>query len=182
MAKREKTKDLKFYMSLEYPMTVTEDREDGGHVVEFSDLPGCVGYGETPNAVFKDAKAAKKMWIETALELGRKVPEPKPEEEYSGRFTQRLPKDLHKRLTEQAKVEGRSLNQHIAILLSNRSNALELDKLLTKMDEKIKLLGGGLGVTEYTKTLNYEGQDVPEDVPLIVEGLSTNADTKTLMN
>ncbi len=43
---------------------------------------------------------------------------PMAQPEYSGRILVRVPKSLHKRLIERAKVEGVSLNQYILYLLS----------------------------------------------------------------
>lgn len=137
MKDSKKAKVLKHFLSLEYPMVVKKDIEDDVFVVEFPDFPGCVAHGKTPTSAFRDAKAAKREWIEIALSLGRSIPEPKREEEFSGRFSLRLPKHDHKRLAEQAKVQGRSLNQHIQILLSDRGRALDLDKSIDAMKKLI---------------------------------------------
>ncbi|WP_307189061.1 toxin-antitoxin system HicB family antitoxin [Caldicellulosiruptor sp. F32] len=61
-----------------------------------------------------------KCWIETAREKGRQIPPPDEykEEEYSGRLVLRIPKSLHKRLAEEAKKEGVSLNSFIQHLIS----------------------------------------------------------------
>ena len=40
-------------------------------------------------------------------------------EEYSGKLVPRIPRSLHKRLKEQAAVEGVSLNQYMLYKLSN---------------------------------------------------------------
>jgi predicted HicB family RNase H-like nuclease len=49
---------------------------------------------------------------ETKLENGFDIPEPVTETPASGKFTLRLPKTLHNRLTIEAKKEGVSLNQY----------------------------------------------------------------------
>lgn len=53
---------------------------------------------------------AMRAWLETALEQGIEVPEPRPAEEYSGKFVARVPKSLHRELAETAAREGVSLN------------------------------------------------------------------------
>lgn len=60
---------------------------------------------------------AKKCWLETCLETGRPIPEPQ-EEAYSGQLRVRLPKSLHKTLTEKAREENTSLNQYIVYQLA----------------------------------------------------------------
>jgi len=94
---------------------------------EFPDLPGCVGAGDTADEAVTMAMDAKIAWIETALEEGRKITEPKNtyEEDFSGKFTFRLPKSLHKNLTLQAEDEGLSLNQYILYLISKGLNKKE---------------------------------------------------------
>jgi hypothetical protein len=52
-------------------------------------------------------------WLEIALEDGRTIPEPRPLEDYSGRFVVRVPKSLHRDLTDAANAEGVSLNAYI---------------------------------------------------------------------
>ena len=49
--------------------------------------------------MIRDAMAA---WLEVALEDGQIVPEPKPAEDYSGKFVVRVPKSLHRDLVETA--------------------------------------------------------------------------------
>lgn len=61
---------------------------------------------------------AKKGWLETNMELGRPIPEPTSGEEFSGQLRLRMPKSLHKALTERAKDENVSLNQLILYHIS----------------------------------------------------------------
>lgn len=52
------------------------------------------------------------------LASGRNIPEPKSEDGYSGKFVVRIPKTLHRLLSEQSKREGLSLNQYVASALA----------------------------------------------------------------
>ena len=92
--------------------------EGGGWLVEYVDLPGCLGAGETPEAALKDGEAAVEEWIAAARELGRPVPEPNALDEFSGKWVQRVPKSLHMKLAEQARREGVSLNHLATVLLA----------------------------------------------------------------
>lgn len=110
-------------MALPYRMEVLEDKDEGGFVVSFPELPGCITCGETIEAVLANAKDAKEEWIRAALEEKFPIPEPAGPEKYSGQFKLRLPKSLHRMLTEHAKREGISMNQYCVYLLS-RNDAL----------------------------------------------------------
>ena len=68
--------------------------------------------GETREEALFNLREAMEGWIETKLENGFDVPEPVDESNASGKFTVRLPKTLHNRLTFEAKKEGVSLNQY----------------------------------------------------------------------
>jgi len=64
---------------------------------------------------------------EIALEQGIEIPEP-VKEDYSGKFNVRVPKSLHKYLSELAKKENISLNQLILIIFRGVPD-LKADKL-----------------------------------------------------
>ena len=61
---------------------------------------------------------AKRVWLEAALEDGIEIHEPNSLEQYSGQFKLRIPKSLHKQLSEHSKKEGVSMNQYCVYLLS----------------------------------------------------------------
>ena len=51
--------------------------EDRVFIAEVPELPGCMAHGDTQEAALKNANEATALWIETALEFGDTVPEPK---------------------------------------------------------------------------------------------------------
>lgn len=116
-------KTVDYYMNLPYKLEIVPDTEEGGFVAMFPDLPGCMTIGDTMEEVIINVIDAKKAWIEAELEEGRKVPEPKDVNEYSGQFKLRLPKSLHRILAENSKREGISMNQYCLYLLS-RNDAI----------------------------------------------------------
>lgn len=91
-------------------------------VAEIPDLPGCIGSGDTEEEAIQMVKDAKIAWICHAIKENRNVPEPSKlfENDYSGKFTLRLPKSLHKELAIQAEEEGVSLNQLILYMISQK--------------------------------------------------------------
>ncbi|MDO4499646.1 MAG: type II toxin-antitoxin system HicB family antitoxin [Erysipelotrichaceae bacterium] len=99
-------------------MEIVRDEAEGGYVVSFPDLPGCLSSGETIEDAIKNADEAKKLWIYAAIEDGIQIPDPDSLNEYSGQFKLRIPKSLHKSLTEHSKKEGVSMNQYCVYLLS----------------------------------------------------------------
>ncbi|MDE7063438.1 MAG: type II toxin-antitoxin system HicB family antitoxin [Lachnospiraceae bacterium] len=111
-------KTLSDYMEMPYRMEVVEDKEEGGFVVSYPDLPGCITCGTTVESAVANALDAKKEWIEVAFEEGITIPEPDDLKEYSGQFKLRIPRSLHRILTEHSKREGISMNQYCVFLLS----------------------------------------------------------------
>ena len=111
-------KTLNEYMALPYKMEIVEDKEEGGFVVSFPDLSGCITCGETVESAVANAMDAKKAWLEAALEEGIAIHEPDSIDDYSGQFKLRIPKSLHRLLAEHSKKEGISMNQYCLYLLS----------------------------------------------------------------
>lgn len=77
-------KTLNDYMALSYRLEITGDREEGGFIASYPELPGCITYGETIESVVENALDAKKVWLEAALEDGYPVSEPDNLKDYSG--------------------------------------------------------------------------------------------------
>ena len=114
---------LKKYLELNYPMEIIEDPDEGGYVVSYPDLPGCITTGDTIEKAIINARDAKKAWLQAAIEDGITINKPNEVSAYSGQFKLRLPKTLHNQLAEHAKKEGISMNQYCVYLLS-RNDAL----------------------------------------------------------
>lgn len=89
-------------------------------VVEFPDLPGCIGAGDTIEEALSEAQINKDLWIEAAIDIGRSIPTPSDSYsiEYSGKFNIRIPKSLHRDLVLKAEEEDVSLNALCSTLLS----------------------------------------------------------------
>ena len=121
-------KTINDYMNKPYKMEVQMDIEEGGFVVSFPDLPGCITCGNTIEQAYANAEDAKKCWIEAALEDGTEIPESASTKKYSGQFKLRIPKQLHKSLAEHSEQEGVSMNQYCVYLLS-KNDAFEQEHL-----------------------------------------------------
>jgi predicted RNase H-like HicB family nuclease len=46
-------------------------------IAEVPELPGCIAHGLTQELTLAKAKEAIQLWLETALEFGDPIPEPK---------------------------------------------------------------------------------------------------------
>jgi len=112
-------KDLSHYLNLNYEIKIRKlsEEEGGGWFAEIPLLPGCISDGETPEEAILNINDAKKCWIETSLELERPIPEPITDD-FSGQLRVRMPKSLHRALSEKAKEENVSLNQLIIYQLA----------------------------------------------------------------
>ncbi len=111
------------YMKLPYRIELIPDADEGGFVVTFPDLPGCISSGETVEEACRNADDAKREWLMAAIEEGMPIPEPDSIEDYSGQFKLRLPRSLHRQLAIQSKREGVSMNQYCVYLLSQNNAA-----------------------------------------------------------
>lgn len=116
-------KTIDEYLALPYRMEIVPDTDEGGFVVSFPDLPGCITCGETMESAIANAQDAKAAWLTVALEDGIEIQEPDSLDAYSGQFKLRLPKSLHRSLSEHSKREGVSMNQYCVYLLA-RNDAL----------------------------------------------------------
>ena len=101
-------------MNLPYTFIIQpyQDENEFYYVGKVLEMDGCMTDGETREEALLNLREAMEGWIETKLENGFDVPEPVAETSASGKFTLRLPKTLHSRLTIEAKQEGVSLNQY----------------------------------------------------------------------
>ena len=105
------------YMALPYRVELVPSVE-GGYVVRLPDLPGCVSQGDTVEEALEMIRDAQRGWLEVMLENGRPIPEPTGDAGYSGKFTLRVPRRVHRALVETAEAEGVSVNLFAASVLA----------------------------------------------------------------
>ena len=110
-------------MNYNYNLKVNllSEEDGGGYLIEVIELPGCIAAGDNLDEAFAKLDDAIGTWIEWAEEVGREIPQPnyyKEEVDYSGKFTLRMPKELHKKLDLAAQREGVSINMLVNYYLS----------------------------------------------------------------
>lgn len=110
-------KNFQYYIDLPYTRELIPEPE-GGWFVRVKELPGCMSQGDTPEEAMEMINEAMELWLETALDHGMTIPEPRMDEDYSGKFVARLPKSLHRKCVERADEDEVSLNQWVVSALS----------------------------------------------------------------
>ena len=132
-------KNLNYYMSLNYPVTVETFFEDGEEYfsVEIPDLPGCGSYGSTIQEAFERLEEAKELWLEESLKRGLDIAEPVLEEDFSGKFLLRIPSRLHMKIAKNAKLNSVSLNQYVKSLLEQSEIS---DRVQSYLEKNLKKL------------------------------------------
>lgn len=111
------------FMERNYRIEISKlsDEDGGGFLATVPALPGCMSDGETQEEALINVKDAIKCWIETAEEIGREIPCEdgyRSEDNYSGKLSLRIPKTLHKQISELSDKEGCSINQLIIMYIS----------------------------------------------------------------
>jgi antitoxin HicB len=110
--------ELDKYLALPYTLRLRRDNE-GDFVGHIEELPGCSAHGKTPQEALHNLEEAKSLWIEDCLENGNRVPVPEEEIELpSGKWLQRVPRKLHRKLQLLSRKEGVSFNQYVTALLA----------------------------------------------------------------
>jgi len=60
-----------------YEIIIYWDTQDNAYIADIPELPGCSAHGDTYDEAIKNAQEAIQLWVETAIEFGDPVPEPK---------------------------------------------------------------------------------------------------------
>lgn len=60
-----------------YEVIIYWSDEDQAFVAEVPELPGCAAHGDSADAALASCQEAIGLWLDTAREFGRPIPEPK---------------------------------------------------------------------------------------------------------
>ena len=60
-----------------YEIIIYWSNDDDAFVSEVPELPGCMAHGETQELALLNVREAMDLWLETAKEIDRPIPEPK---------------------------------------------------------------------------------------------------------
>ena len=64
-------------MENRYEIIIFWSDEDAAFVADVPELPGCMAHGSSHAEALSNAEAAIELWLETARDLGRQIPQPK---------------------------------------------------------------------------------------------------------
>lgn len=60
-----------------YEVIIFWSDEDEAFVADVPELPGCMAHGSSQALALENAQQAIALWLETAREMGRSIPQPK---------------------------------------------------------------------------------------------------------
>ncbi len=63
-------------MPHKYAIEIFFSDEDEGFIAVVPELPGCSAFGETEEEALSEVKVAIGLWLDTARQEGREIPEP----------------------------------------------------------------------------------------------------------
>jgi len=120
-------------MKNKYSTNVIWDEEDNIFIATCTEFPLLSAYGDTQEEAITEFQVVLEMAIESYEEDNLELPKPRLSTTHSGQFRIRIPKTLHKNMTEAAEHEGVSLNTYAVSLLSERqaSKALYSETIKT---------------------------------------------------
>ena len=111
-------RDVNEYMNLPYTILVRKD-DEGDYVASVEELDGCTAHGASKQEAIENLEEVERAWIAECIESNLAIPEPRAVEGLpSGRWVQRVPKSLHRKLVRLAKTESSSLNQLVTGILA----------------------------------------------------------------
>jgi predicted RNase H-like HicB family nuclease len=64
-------------MENKYEIIIFWSEEDEAFVADVPELPGCMAHGSSHSDALGNAEEAIALWLETAHEMGRAIPQPK---------------------------------------------------------------------------------------------------------
>lgn len=92
------------YIKIPYKMEIIPDKDEGGYIAIFPELPGCLTCGDTLQEIIENAQDAKCEWIRAAMESGIDIPEPADYGNFKLNISKSRPIDI--KLSKFTKKEG----------------------------------------------------------------------------
>lgn len=113
--KKNKTKDLNYYMRLKWTYTIEQDSHNGEdfYIVRVNELPGVCTDAETIEEGIKAIKEPMKAAIKLYMSNGEEIPEPIKEGDYPGKIAYRTSSRRHCKLIREAHRRKKSLSKLI---------------------------------------------------------------------
>lgn len=153
-----KEKNIEYYINLPYRIEIyaIPPEEGGGYTARLPQFGSnsIVGDGETIPEAIESLENIKKYIFKLLIEKGSEIPEPDTDIlQYSGKFLIRIPKELHAKITYDAKINNISINQLVTYRLSSKSS-MDLNYIVEALGAKIDTCFKKLPEEIYNKTQN----------------------------
>ena len=103
-----------------YTYRVTWSEEDKEHVGLCAEFPSLSWLADTQGAALQGINDVVAEVISDMESNGEAIPEPLSVKHYSGKFTVRIPPDVHRSLAIQAKEANVSFNRHVSAKLATQ--------------------------------------------------------------
>jgi hypothetical protein len=114
----------------------------------------------------------KSLWLESANEHGDEIPAPSSDRNFSGRLLVRMPKRLHRELSEAALDAGSSLNQYVVCLLAEKHVLHQVKDSLEKVTTSLVTLG--FSADQWQTKSSYPASSCDRRTWKMVSGLGGN--------
>ncbi len=101
-----------------YTYRVTWSEEDGQYVGLCAEFPSLSWLADTQDAALAGIRNTVKQVIQDMQSTGEPIPQPLATKRYSGKFTVRVPPDVHRKLQIQAAESKVSFNRLVSAKLS----------------------------------------------------------------
>lgn len=113
-------KNLNYYLDQPYNIIIKPIRDESGdyYAARVLEFDGCIATGDSLQDTHEAIYEVLEGFIEDMMENEEEIPEPIGDEQFSGNLRVRMPKSLHRELSQAAKLEGVSLNQYLINKLS----------------------------------------------------------------
>ena len=101
-----------------YTYRITWSEEDGEYVGLCAEFPSLSWLADTQEAALAGIRDAVRQVVRDMQSTGETIPQPLATRRYSGKFTVRIPPDVHKKLQIQAAEAKVSFNRLVSAKLS----------------------------------------------------------------
>ncbi len=101
-----------------YTYRITWSEEDGEYIGLCAEFPSLSWLADTQEAALTGIRDTVKQVVRDMQSTGETIPQPLATRRYSGKFTVRIPPDVHKKLQIQAAESKVSFNRLVSAKLS----------------------------------------------------------------
>ena len=115
VTRKQKTKDINYYLRLKWTYTIEEESGKGKNyfIIRVNELPGVCTDAEDLEEGMKLIKQAMKAAFKLYIQQGETIPEPIKEHDYPGKIAYRTSSRRHYRLAKEARSKKKSLSKII---------------------------------------------------------------------